>query len=55
MSISRRNVFGIKKECINYDSEIEKLANYISEIHVLKSFSFVKPFLVLQKKPIFVI
>ncbi len=25
--------FGIKKECINYDSEIENLANYISEIH----------------------
>ncbi len=24
--------FGNKKECINYDSEIENLANYISEI-----------------------
>ncbi len=33
MSISRRNVFWNKKECINYDSEIENLANYISEIH----------------------
>ncbi len=24
--------FGIKKECINYDSEIENLANYISDL-----------------------
>ncbi len=30
--------FGIKKECINYDSEIENLANYISEYMVKNLF-----------------